>query len=827
MKEVLELKRGWTVEYKGSKLPATVPGDVTLDLYENGVIDNPYYGLNHRDLHWITDMDFLYENKFSVSDEIFNSEEILLEFDGIDTFAEIYLNGTLLGKCDNMFLQYSYSVKELVKKDGNVLRVKLLSTTRKMDAIDDKGFFGVFNTKRLFIRKAQCHFGWDWAPDMPGYGIWGDVRITGVAKKRIADVTYKVSNDGNVSLIAELNYSIRPQVDFNGKTIVEHNVEHQDDELRFTVATHPGKGLFASNAKTCTYKISGRKNFANLKVDEPQLWWPSGYGEQPLYSYRVELLHKGEVVDAVEGRLAFRTVELVQKPIDEKTMGYKFFINGKEIFIKGSNWVPAECFIGCIKDGKYEMLIDRAVEANFNMLRVWGGGIYEKDVFYDLCDEKGIMVWQDIMLACADIPETDEAFVENMKKEVEYQVKRLRNHPSLVYWCGGNEKTGTYGLQICHGDYFVDVVLRGIITNLDDSRPYARQSPCSITDIGNDKTSGESHAGSFEAALDAGIENYRELVSGTDVPFISECAIMGPSSKETIEKIFPEDKLWPMNEYWDDRLMDNPYASILMTFAKREDYYASALYGASDNVEQFIAKGMTVHAETLRAEIEYARANKERCGGFMNWMFSEIWPSATWAVVDYYGEGKQAYYQMQKSYAPILLTFVQKKGGMTALTVVNDTLKAFKAKVVYGLKKLNGKTVWKRSASFNVAENGVEQLPINGEIAYPDTYLFAEAKINGQTHSTVYSFDMWHTCAFKSKYGYKATKTDDGLAITFKAKTFVKGVTLRLPDNYKYTFSENYFDLQAGEKKTVYIFGKDIQESDLVVTDFAKECAHA
>ena len=826
MKNVLELKSNWTVEYEGKKLPATVPGDVTLDLYNNGVIENPYYGLNHRDLHWITDSDFVYENTFDLSDEVFNAEEILLEFDGIDTFAEIYLNGSLLGKADNMFLRFTYSIKEIAKKEGNVLVVKMLSTTQKMKTFDGSGYFGVFNVERLFIRKAQCHFGWDWAPDMPGYGIWGDVRVKGVKKARITDVSYKAYNDGNLSIFADLNYGIRPQVDFNGKPIVENNVEHKDDEIRYTVALRPNEELSEDNQKSYVYKICGSKNFANFTIENPQLWWPAGYGAQPLYAYKVELIHKGEVIDVKEGNFAFRTVELAQKPVDGQMMGYKILINGVEVFIKGSNWVPAECFIGCITDEKYDMLTDRALQANFNMLRVWGGGIYEKDIFYDLCDKKGILVWQDFMLACADIPETDVEFTENMKKEVEYQVKRLRNHPSLVYWCGGNEKTGTYGLQICHGDEFVDVIIRGIVMNLDDTRPYARQSPCALTEIGNDKTSGESHAGSFEAALGAGIENYRELVSNTDVPFISECAIMGPSSKETIAKIFPEDKLWPMNEYWDDRLMDNPYASILMTFAKREDYYASALYGASNSVEQFIAKGMTVHAETLRAEIEYARANKVRCGGFMNWMFSEIWPSATWAVVDYYGEPKQAYYQMQKSFAPVLLTFVQKKGGMTALTLVNDTTEAFKTKVTYGVKTLQGKVVWKKTAKVSVAANGVAQVEVNGDIRQENTYLYAECQVNGKPLSTVYSYDMWHTCAFDSKYTYKAKKTEKGLAVTIKAKAFVKGLTLRLPDNYKYTYSDNYLEMQAGEKKTIYVYG-DANAKDLVVTDFAKEIKNA
>lgn len=826
MNDVLELRKNWTVEYEDKKLPATVPGDVTLDLYNNGIIKNPYYGLNHRDLHWITDRDFVYENEFSLSDEIFNAEEILLEFDGIDTFAEIYLNDTLLGYCDNMFLQFSFSIKELAKKEGNILRVKMLSTTQKMKTFDGSDYFAVFNVERLFIRKAQCHFGWDWAPDMPGYGIWNTVRVKGVNKARFTDVYYKAHNDGYLSIFTELNFGIRPQIDFNGNPIVENNVDHSEDEIRYTVAMRPNEELSEENAKTCTYKITGRKNFANVKVDDTQLWWPIGYGEQPLYAYKVELIHKGKVIDEREGRFAFRTVKLEQKPVDGGMMGYKILINDREVFIKGSNWVPAECFMGCMQDEKYDMLTDRAVDGNFNMLRVWGGGIYEKDIFYELCDKKGILVWQDIMLACADIPETDEAFVENMKKEVVYQVKRLRNHPSLVYWCGGNEKTGTYGLQICHGDYFVDVVLRGIITDLDDTRPYARQSPCALTEIGNDKTSGESHAGSFEPALSAGMDKYRELVSNTDVPFISECAIMGPSSRETLVKIFPEDQLWPMNEYWDDRLMDNPYAAILMTFAKREDYYATSLYGESSRVEQFIAKGMTVHAETMRAEMEYARANKERCGGFMNWMYSEIWPSATWAVIDYYGEPKQVYYQMKKSYAPVLLTFVQKKGGMTALTLVNDTDQAIKTKVTYGVKTLSGASVWKKTATLNVAANGVAQIIVEGEITQENAYLYAACKANGESLSTVYSYDMWHTCRFASKYTYKVKKTENGLAVTIKAKEFAKGITLRLPDNYKYTYSDNYFDMQAGEKKTVYIVG-EAKAEDLTVTDFAKEIKNA
>ena len=827
MEKVLVLQDNWFLLYQGKKLVAKVPGDIALDLYDNGEIKDPYYGINHRDLHFIRDSDFTYINEFFVDDDLFSSEELLLEFDGIDTFAEIYLNGQLLGRCDNMFLQYVYSVKDVVKKGKNSLIVKMFSTTKEMDKIDDRGFFGTFNTKRLFIRKAQCHFGWDWAPDMPGYGIWGAVRIKGVCEKRISDVTYRAYNDGNLSLFVDLTYNIRAKMRADGKTLENENEDRKNDELRYTVALRPDEELSKENATTYTCKIAGKKNFANIKVDAPQLWWPVGYGEHPLYAYKVELLHNGEVIDEREGTFAFRTVELEQKPIDGSTMGYRFVINGKEIFIKGSNWVPVECFTGAVQDEKYDILTDQAVAGNLNMLRVWGGGIYEKDVFYKLCDKKGLMVWQDFMFACADIPEDDERFTQNVKKEIEYQVKRLRNYPSIVYWCGGNEKTGTYGLQICHGDYFVDVFLRGLVLNLDETRPYGRQSPCSFTDIGNDKTSGESHAGSFETVLAEGIENYRACVSNTDVPFISECAIMGPCSEESLRKIFPEDKLWPMNEYWDDRLMDNPYAAILMTFAKREDYYASTLYGASENVTQFIAKGMTVHAEAMRAEIEYARANKARCGGFMNWMYSEIWPSATWSIIDYYGEPKQAYYQMKNSYAPVLLTFVQKKDGETALTIVNDRYVEGETEISYGVKTLNGEIVWAEKAVVNVPKNGVVQLALTKEIAKENTYLYAECEFAGEKHTCVYSYDMWHTCQFVSDYTYATEKTEKGLLVKIKANSFAKGVILRLPENYKYTYSDNYFDLQAGEEKTVCIYGKNICADNLEITDFAKEKAHA
>ena len=826
MKKIYELSDGWTLNYNGKKIAARVPGDITLDLYQGGIVKNPYFGLNHKELHWIAEQDFVYETTFSLPEDIFLSEEILLEFDGIDTFAEILLNDVVLGNTENMFLKYTFSVKEHAKRENNRLCVRMSSTLRRMNAIDDRGYFGVFNTKRLFIRKAQCHFGWDWAPDMPGYGIYGGVRVKGVAKNRIEQIHYKTCNDGRVSLFAEFNYTTRPYIDFQGNVIKKDENVLRNDTVRFTLATQPGVGIDEGETKIYVCKVSGKKVFANFFLPDVQLWWPMGYGAQPLYEYRVELLRDEEILDEVSGKLAFREIRLLQQPIDENNIGYRIAVNGIDIFVKGSNWVPIECFTGNVQDEKYEKLINKAVNGNFNMLRVWGGGIYEKDIFYDLCDQKGVMVWQDVMLACADIPEDDPLFVDNVKKEVKYQIQRLRNHPSIVYWCGGNEKTGTYGLQICHGDEFVDVVLRGLINDLDDTRPYARQSPCSLTDIGNDRSSGESHAGSYETCLTEGVLKYREKVAETVVPFLSECAVMGPGSVESFKKMFPEDKLWPMNEYWTDRLMDNPYSSVLMDFPARQKLYVDTLYGSCKNLSEFVCKGMTVHAEIMRAEIEHARFQKGKCWGFMNWMFSDIWPSATWSVVDYFCEPKQVYYQMRRSYAPILVTFVQTKGNTTMLAGINDTEEKFSSKIEYGMRMLDGKTIWKKEEILVIPPNGVYSFALESEIEEKNAYLYVETMVNGTPIRTTYSRNMWHTCEFSSDYTYTTEYVDGGLKVHFRANAYAKGITLRFPQNDCYDYSDNYFDLEAGERKSVFISSSsEIKSELLTVTDFAKETA--
>ncbi|MBO4263002.1 MAG: hypothetical protein J5903_04385, partial [Clostridia bacterium] len=632
MIDTINLNGKWILENdRTGTTEATVPGDITNDLYRAGKITDPYFGLNHRQIGWIPREDFIYKKVFDAPKD-FLGGEVLLEFDGIDVFSEIYLNGELLGKTENMFLKYTFSVGNMLKPKGNQLEVRMKSTLNEMDKFDCAGYMSIFNVPRVFVRKAQCHFGWDWAPDICGYGIWGDVRLKKVAKKRLLNVQVIADDKGNATFLATLNYSIRATVDILGKAIDGSATKCNGDKLIFTVYDCGTDGAIIAEGETA---VTGRKNFRNFKIKDFKLWWPNGYGEHPLYGYKVRLCENGEEISSVCGKFGFRKVELLTEPIDAELMGYKIRINGKDIFVKGSNWVPIECFTGTVKTEKYEKLISLAKSANLNMLRVWGGGIYEKDAFYELCDRYGIMVWQDFMFACSDLPEDNDKWVKNAVSECRYQIERLRNHPSVVYWCGGNEKTGSYGLMISKGDYFIDCILQGLVYSLDKTRPYARQSPCSLTDVGNDKNSGESHGGSFERALAEGVGNYRKYVAETVVPFISECAVMGPNSVETNKKIYPSDKLWPLGEIWRDRLMENPYSGYPLDFTDRQMKYAADLYGEPTSLEDFTVKGMTVHAETLKTEFEYARANSDKCSGFLNWMYSDIWPSGSWSIVDY------------------------------------------------------------------------------------------------------------------------------------------------------------------------------------------------
>lgn len=798
---------------------AHVPGDITNDLYLAGEIPDPYFGENYKQLDWIAKTDFEYTAEFELTREQYESEDISLIANGIDVFADIYVNEQHVCSTENMFVRYTPNVREYVHKGKNTLRVKMYSTVNRMATIDTQGYFGVFNIPRLFVRKAQCHFGWDWAPDLCGYGIWQEMYIACRHDHRIENVNYRTSNDGDVTVFTELNYCVNATVDDYGIAIEGTAEINLGDTLSHKIYAPDG-----TIAAQCTIPVEGKKNFCNLHVDEPELWWPSGYGEQPIYRYEIVLTRDGKKVSVAEGTMAFRTVELIQEPTGVETMGFTLRINGTDVFVRGSNWVPVDCFTGAIPDEKYEKLVMLAKNGNCNLLRVWGGGIYEKDVFYDLCDREGIMVWQDFMFACGDIPEDRPEWVKNTLHECEQQMKRLRVHPSIVYWCGGNEKTGSYALQISRGDKFVDYALHGLVKTFDQTRPYVRQSPFSYSDVGNNWRSGETHCNSFEPSLSKGIVNYRKTMNETVTSFYSECAVMGPNSLETFRKFMPQDKSWPMNDLWIDRLRDNPYSAFRIPFSERQAIYVADMYGAARSLADFTAKAMLVHSEMLSAEVDYARSKHGKTSGIVNWMYSDIWPTGTWSVVDYYTEPKQAYYGLKRAYAPIRGTFVQTADERQELVLINDTRDDRVFEVNTGEKKIDGTLLWEEKVKIQIPAGKAWKQIVAPHVQPFGTYLYIDGKAGDRDVRALYSVNFWRNVSFESDYSYQTEQLSKHcVKIHIRANRFAKSLFIHYPENHRCIYSDNYLDMEAGECRTVTVTSEDVlDENKFVLCDYAK-----
>jgi len=801
----MKLKRiklsNWFLKYNGQDIPVEVPGDVHTDLFKAGITKDPYFGLNHLEQEWVSKTDFNYFYKLDIAEEDLTQETITLIFKGIDTFADIYVNNKQVGRCDNMFRKFSFQIKEFLNLGENIITVKMRNVYDEMEKYEIGNYLASFGKKRIFIRKAQCHFGWDWAPDIPGYGIWDDVFVEFSNSERIGNVQVLTDLDGNIIVNTTMNIKKK---DWNCY-------------LRYSYGLVP----FAKPKLYASQIVNGEKNFICAQIKNPKLWWPKEFGDQPLYNLKVELVKEDEVIDTVETRFAFRKIELKQKPIGQNSLSFEFYINSTPLFIKGANWVPADCFSGNIRRETYEKLIDLAIEGNFNMLRVWGGGIYEKDDFYDLCDERGILIWHDMMFANADIPEQIPEFVTNVRKETEYQVTRLRNHPSLAYWCGSNEKTGIYGDLLVYGDFLIHEIIRGIVARRDPERTYIGNSPYSWLDVGNNIHSGDSHHNSFERALNGDITKYRDYVA-EDIPvFVSEAAILGPNSVETISKIFPKDKLWPTNEYWEDRLMTNPYSPNGLTFTQRELKYADVLYGGAHSLEEFTFKAMLAHAETIKAELEFLRSNKGKSFGFMSWMYNDIWPSGTWAVVDYYAEPKQAYYQLKRSFAPKLVTFVF-DGKNTNLVIVNDTDNTFATTIRFGKKTFDGKVLETREVKVNVLKQGCKKIPLDF-VVDNDIYLYATYVDNKEEKTTLYSHDLWAHKTFESDVKCEIlSQKPHEIKVKVTANKFAKSVFLHFKDNYKYIYSDNYLDIEKDHSRIITITSEaKINPNDLIINDFA------
>jgi beta-mannosidase len=533
--DMIEITDNWQFRKSGETqwLSADVPGTVHTDLLSHGIIEDFFYRMNEDDVQWIEDEDWEYRTIINVSESTLERDKVELIFKGLDTYAQVFLNDELILETNNMFVGWEVECKDYLQPGENELRILFLSPVRegmkKLEKVDYRipsvnEQAPVDERTSVFTRKAPFHYGWDWGPRLVTSGIWRPVYIREWDNARIEDIYLETisANNDKAEIIADVEiYSLSGE-----NYLLTLHINGQPSGVSESISLSNGVN----------------KTRLEFSVDDPELWWTNGLGDPHLYDFSFRLEHKNKVIDRYEIDFGIRTVKLVQEP-DEAGHSFHFEVNGIPVFMKGANIIPSETLTPRITEEMYQNLINNAVEANMNMLRVWGGAIYEEDYFYELCDRNGLLVWQDFMFAC-NLQPGDEAHLENIKKEAEYNVKRLRNHPSIALWCGNNENLHGWhhwGWQDLYTPEQRDFmwrtyerifyeILPGAVSEFDPKNSYWSSSPSAIGDELADRKSGDEH----DWTIWFGRQPFSNYAS--NVPrFVSEWGLQAFPGMHTIE----------------------------------------------------------------------------------------------------------------------------------------------------------------------------------------------------------------------------------------------------------------------------------------------------
>ena len=669
--ETLDLNGGWLFRKKGDDkwMPATVPGTVHTDLLANKVIEDPFFRDNEKNLQWIENENWEYISEIELNEKTLRRRNLEIIFDGLDTYADVYFNDSLIIRADNMFRKWTASIKTIAKQGSNKLYILFKSPVKTADSIR-KNQLPLPGGDRAFTRKAAYHYGWDWAPRFVTSGIWRNVKITGWDFFMIDGVSIeqrKITNE-TALLTAVLDVKSDEKADF---------LTHVTDKgtggrlIYYTTQIQPGDN---------TVKI-------DFEIKNPKLWWSNGLGKQNMYDFFIESTDNRERWHSVEISTGLRTIELVQEK-DSIGESFYFKLNGVPVFCKGANFIPADCFLPRVTKDKYTELIKAAKESNMNMLRVWGGGVYEDDEFYNQCDKNGILVWQDFMFACAMNP-GDDAFIENVKREAIDNIKRLNNHPCIALWCGNNEvdegwknwgwqKQFKYSADDSakvwswYSKLFHDI-LPTAVSDIASVKNYISSSPKNGWGRPESMTSGDSHYWGVWWGMEP-FETYEKKVPR----FMSEYGFQGFPDYATIEKFtLPEDRY-----LFSDVLKSHQKHPVgFETIQKYMDMYFQNYADREKDLLQFAKESQYLQMYGIGKGIEAHRRAKPQCMGTLYWQFNDCWPCVSWSGIDYYGKWKKLQYRVKDLYNDILVSAVEEE-GILKVYINSDKPEDIKAKLV-------------------------------------------------------------------------------------------------------------------------------------------------
>jgi beta-mannosidase len=809
----IQINSGW--KFRQARLtnwyPATVPGVIHTDLLANKIIEDPFLRLNERGLQWIDKEDWMYETYFDAAEDITAKSNIQLHFFGLDTYADVYLNGEQILKANNMFREWTIDVKGKLKPTGNQLEVYFHSPIKidipKFDALpyqyrtgpDQSENGGIFDKRvSIFARKAGYHYGWDWGPRFVTSGIWRPVVL-------------EAWNDFRIE-----NVYIQQKEVTEKQAIIHTQVEIQSDNIlsgaKITVKDSKTGKVYGSLTSNLTKGLNTIT--VPFTIKNPKLWWCNGLGEPHLYTFQTEISYNSQVADVQTTTTGIRSLKVISQP-DKDGIGLYVELNGVKVFAKGANYIPQDNFLPRVTDEQYLQTILDAKDVNMNMLRVWGGGTYEKDLFYELCDKYGIMVWQDFMFACSLYPSEGE-FLESIRQEAIDNIKRMRNHPSIALWCGNNEVYYFWTLwnfdeyyreqspeyeKIIWKQYtdLFDKVLPETVAEYTPGTFYWPSSPYN-KDKDEDHNGDRHYWGVWHGQEPT--YNYNTVKSR----FFSEYGFQSFPEFESVKIYAPDPSDWEIeSEVMQAHQRAGSYANA------RINEYLQKEYKEPKNFENFLYMGQVLQGDAIKTAIEAHRRAMPYCMGTLFWQHNDCWPVASWSSRDYYGRWKAQHYYSREAYRDLLVSPIAENNDFQVY-IVSDRLKETQGALDIQVLRWDGTEVNHLTKTLKVPANTstnlytssvdalIKDMPANEGFVY---VTFTDK--SGIVYTNRYFLTLQKEITFPAvKISKNIRPVSGGYEITLQTDKFARAVFLSIDgiDNF---FEDNYFDLLPGKTVTVRV----------------------
>jgi beta-mannosidase len=806
----MPLMSGWEFRKAGQNTwyPAEVPGCIHTDLIRNKLIEDPFFRNNEEKLQWIGKTFWSYRKTFSVEPDVLNYNNIELVFEGLDTYASVFLNETLILRADNMFRQWRVACKKALKVGENRLRVdfsspinkvlpRVKSLTVQLPAPMDVG-----EKTSPYTRKAAYQYGWNWAPRLVTSGIWRPVTLEAWDQAKFT----------NLHILQKSVTSSRAHLDAEVELVAT-----VEAEAKLLVDSPSSK----FEAQEQSIKLRSGQNTVTVSIDvfNPSLWWPNGLGQQPLYDLRARLFVHSKLIDQMSTRIGLRSLELQQKP-DRWGKSFQFVINGVAVFAKGGNWIPSDTFPTRATAERYRHLIQSCRDANMNMLRVWGGGIYENDTFYDLCDEMGILIWQDFMFANALYP-ADETFLDNVRQEAIDVLKRLRNHSSVALWCGNNEiETGWFHwgwkkrLPARLWDDYKKIfheLLPGLCHLHDPSRAYWPSSPSS--DLEEDPDSQRSGDAHYWDVWNQGLpsEAHRKQFPR----FMSEYGFQS----------FPEIGTIDAFTRMEDRDLNSPPMTAHQKYTEGNQLirkYILQNYPEPKDFDSYLYVSQILQAEVVKEAAEHFRRIMPRSMGSLYWQVDDCWPAISWSSIDYLGRWKALQFYARRFYQDLLVSPALESNTIN-VDVISDRPEVIQATLKVSLMDFDGNTILENRIPVEAAPLQsciYMRLPKAELLSGKDSrrvFLNCELFVGGQqVTSNRFFFEPFKRLSLPvPQFRTRIESSRNGFKVTLVSDKFAKDVCLSL-DQSEGRFSDNFFDLLPNQAAEIeYLADEPIDSSGL------------